>query len=214
MHKKQIIKIIVVDDHQVVRQGLKKILEGTPDIRVTDEAGTGREFLDKLSRNKYDMALLDIFLPDRSGLELLKHLKTKKPGLPVLILSMYPEELYAVRTLKAGAAGYLNKASLSNELITAIRKVKSGRKYVSTSLAEKLAYDLEEDRRKPLHENLSDREYQVMCLIASGKTPTIIADELFLSVKTISTYRSRILQKMNMKNNAELTRYVIENKLI
>ncbi len=214
MKKKSVTKIIVVDDHLVVRKGLKKILDETDDIEVVDEASNGQEFLSKVSKENYDMVLLDIFLPDRSGLDILKYLKVRKPGLPVLILSMYPEEQYAVRTLRAGASGYLTKTSLSEELISAIRKVREGGKYVSPALAEKLACDLETDYDKPLHENLSDREYQVMCMIGSGKRVKDIAEELFLSVKTISTYRSRILEKMKMKNNAELTYYTVENKLV
>ncbi len=214
MKKKSVTKIIVVDDHLVVRQGLKKILDEISDIEVVDEASNGQEFLSKISKKKYDMVLLDIFLPDRSGLDILKYLRARKPGLPVLILSMYPEEQYAVRTLKAGASGYLTKTSLSEELISAIRKVREGGKYVSPALAEKLACDLDIDIEKPLHENLSDREYQVMCMIGSGKRVKDIAEELFLSVKTISTYRSRIMEKMKMKNNAELTYYTVENKLV
>ncbi|MBU2528152.1 response regulator transcription factor [bacterium] len=213
MKKKSVIKIIVVDDHLIVRKGLKKILDETPDIEVVAEASSGQEFLSKVSKEKYDMVLLDIFLPDMSGLDILKYLRAQKPGLPVLILSMYPEEQYAVRTLKAGASGYLNKASLSEELISAIRKVREGRKYVSPALAEKLACDLDAGSEKPPHENLSDREYQVMCMIGSGKRVKDIAEELFLSVKTISTYRSRILEKMKIKNNAELIHYAVKNKL-
>jgi DNA-binding NarL/FixJ family response regulator len=153
-------------------------------------------------------------MPGRSGLDILKELKAEKPGVAVLMLSMYPEEQYAVRALKAGASGYLTKESVPDELIAAIRKVSAGGKYVSSSLAEKLAYDLEADVEKPLHETLSDREYQVMCMIAKGETIKEIADKLYLSIKTISTYRSRILEKMKMKNNAELMHYAIKHGLV
>jgi DNA-binding NarL/FixJ family response regulator len=153
-------------------------------------------------------------MPGRSGLDILKELKSEKPELSVLILSMHPEEQYAVRVLKAGASGYLTKESAPEELITAIKKASKGRKYVSSSLAEKLAWYLEIDDERPLHEALSDREYEVMCMIASGKTITEIAEKLFLSVKTISTYRSRILEKMRMKSNAELTHYAIKHGLV
>jgi DNA-binding NarL/FixJ family response regulator len=153
-------------------------------------------------------------MPGRSGLDILKELKAERPKLPVLVLSMYPEEQYAIRVLKAGASGYLTKESAPDELVVAMRKVAQGKKYVSPSLAEKLAFDLEMDTTKPLHEMLSDREYQVLCMVASGKTVGEIAENLSLSAKTISTYRARILDKMNMKNNAELTHYAIQNKLV
>jgi DNA-binding NarL/FixJ family response regulator len=153
-------------------------------------------------------------MPGRSGLEILKDLKSEKPKLPVLILSIYPEEQYAVRALRAGASGYMTKASAANELIAAIRKISAGGKYISASLAEKLAFYLDGDATRPPHETLSDREYQVMLMIASGKTVTEIADELCLSVKTISTYRTHILEKMKMKNNAEITLYAVQNKLV
>jgi two-component system invasion response regulator UvrY len=208
------IKILVADDHAVVREGLKQILSETPDMVVAAEASSGQEVLNKVRENNYDVVLLDISMPGRGGLDVLKQLKDEKPGLPVLILSIYPEEQYAVRALRAGASGYLTKESASDELIAAIRKISQGRKYVSASLAEKLAFDMEINAEKPTHEMLSDREYQVMCMIAKGKTIKEIAGELSLSVKTISTYRSRILDKMRMKNNAELTHYAIKNKLV
>lgn len=208
------IKLLIADDHTIVRKGLKQILAETSDIVVSDEATNGQEVLNKVKQDSFDMVLLDISMPGKSGLDVLKELKIERPKLPVLILSMYPEEQYAVRVLRAGASGYLTKESAPDELILAIRKVAQGKKYVSSSLAEKLAFDLRIDTSKPVHENLSDREYQVMCLIASGKTVTEISEILSLSVKTISTYRSRILEKMNMNNNAELTRYAIENRLV
>jgi DNA-binding NarL/FixJ family response regulator len=181
---------------------------------VAAEAGNGQEVLDKIWKDDFDVIVLDIAMPGRSGLDVLKELKTYKRKLPVLVLSMYPEDQYALRVLRAGADGYLTKESAPNDLITAIRKVCSGKKYISPFLAEKLAFGLEADAAKPSHELLSDREYQVMCRIASGKTVKEIGDELSLSVKTISTYRSRILEKMRMKNNAELTHYAIQNHLV
>jgi len=208
------IKILIADDHAVVREGLKQIISETPDMRVTDEADNGQEVLNKVSEHHYDVVLLDITMPGRSGLDILKQLKSKKPKLPVLMLSVHPEEQYAVRTLKAGASGYLTKGSATDELIAAIRKISIGKKYVSSSLAEKLAFDLDLDYEKPRHEILSDREYQVMSMIASGKTVKEIADELSLSVQTISTYRSRILEKMKLKNNAEIIYYAVKQGLV
>jgi len=208
------IKVVIVDDHLIVREGLKQIITESSDIKVVGEASNGAEALEKVKRVDCDVLLLDISMPGRSGLEILKDLKHESPDLSVLILTMHPEEQYAVRVLKAGAAGYLTKESAPDELIEAIRKVSIGGKYISSSLAEKLAFDLEIDSGKPPHETLSDREFEVMCLIASGKTVTEIADEMVLSVKTISTYRSRILEKMRMKTNAELTYYSIKNQLV
>ena len=208
------INILIADDHAVVREGLKQIISETPDMRVTDEADNAQDVLDKVSEQHYDVVLLDITMPGRSGLDVLKQLKSKKPKLPVLMLSVHPEEQYAIRTLKAGASGYLTKGSATDELIAAIRKISTGKKYVSSSLAEKLAFDLDMDYEKPRHEILSDREYQVMSMIASGKTVKEIADELSLSVQTISTYRSRILEKMKMKNNAEIIYYAVKQGLV
>jgi len=208
------IKILVADDHTIVREGLKQIVGDVGDMMVADEAGNGQEALQKIREGDYDVILLDISMPGRSGLEVLKDIRAERPKLPVLILSMHSEEQYAVRALRAGASGYLTKASAPDELIGAIRKVSRGRKYVTASLAEKLALELDADTRKPPHEMLSDREYQVMLMLASGKAVKEIADELCLSVKTISTYRSRILEKMNMKKNAELTLYAIQNSLV
>ncbi|MEW6001601.1 MAG: response regulator transcription factor [Nitrospirota bacterium] len=208
------IKICIADDHELIRRGFKQIIAEEPDMAVVGEAKNADEVLDFIRKKDCDVIILDISMPGRSGLDLLKELKVQKPKLPVLILSMYPEELYAVRTLKAGAGGYLTKDSASEELVKAIRKVVEGKKYVSPTLSEKLAFDLEIGEGKPLHEHLSDREYQVMCMIASGKTVKDIAQELFLSVKTISTFRFRILEKMRMKNNAELTHYAVKHHLI
>jgi DNA-binding NarL/FixJ family response regulator len=208
------IRILVVDDHAIIRQGLKQILAEAHDIDVAGEACKGNEALNQALKNDYDVAVLDITMPDRSGLDILKELKIRKPNLKVLILSMHPEEQYAVRSLKAGASGYLTKDSTPDELISAIRKVALGRKYVSSSLAEKLASQLGTGAERPLHDALSDRECEVMSMIASGKRLTEIATELYLSVKTVGTYRSRILKKMNLKNNAELVRYNLEKQFM
>lgn len=208
------IRILIADDHAIFRHGLRQILEENPDMLVAGEASNGQDVLDQVWRHDYDLLLLDINMPGMSGLEALKQLRVQKPKLKVLVLSMYPEEQYAIRALKAGASGYITKASASEELIEAIRKVSQGGKYVSASLAEKLLFDFEADSDRPLHELLSDREYEVLCMIASGKTVSQIAEELCLSVKTVSTHRVRILEKMRMKNNAELTNYAIKQKLI
>jgi len=208
------IRILIADDHTIVRKGLKQIIAETSDMVVADEAKNGQEVLEKVWKNRYDVVVLDISMPGRSGLDILKELKNQRPKLPVLVLSMHPEEHYAARVLRVGASGYLTKESAAEELIAAIRKVSQGRKYVSSSLAEILAFDLERDAEKPLHKTLSNREYEVMCMIASGKTVKEIGEELSLSVKTISTYRARILEKMEMKTNAELIHYAIKNKLV
>ncbi len=181
---------------------------------VADEASNGQEVTKKIWNNDYDLILLDISLPGRSGLDVLKQLKCTKPEVPILILSVHPEEQYALRSLRAGASGYLTKQSAPDELIGAIRKVAKGRKYITSSIAEKLAFELEVDVRKLPHETLSDREYQVMCMIGSGKTVKEIAETLSLSVKTISTHRAHILRKMKMANNAQLTHYAIKNALV
>jgi len=208
------IKILIADDHRMFREGLKHILAEYPDLVVADEANNGQEVLDKIWKNNYDMVLLDITMPGVTGLEALKQLKNDKPKLPVLILSMHPEEQYAIRVLRAGASGYLTKESAPDELITAIRKISQGRKYITPSLAERLASEFEADSEKPLHDILSDREYQVLRMIAAGKTVKHIAKELSLSIKTVSTYRTRIMEKMKMKTNAEVMHYVIKNQLL
>lgn len=208
------IKILIADDHAIVREGLKQILAETFDMVVGGEATNGQEVLEHVRREDWDLVLLDLAMPGKDGLETLKELKFEKPKLPVLVLSIYPEEQYAVRLLKAGAAGYLTKESAPEELIAAIRKVSQKGKYVSASLAEKLAFYLEAGAEKPLHEMLSDREYKVMLMIASGKTVTEIADEMFLSIKTVSTYRVRALIKMGMKNNAAFTYYALKHGLV
>jgi len=208
------IRMLVADDHAIVREGLKQILTDVHDIVVADEASNGKEALDQALKKDYDVAILDITMPDRSGLDILKELKSRKPNLKVLILSMHPEEQYAVRALRGGAFGYLTKDSMPGELIAAIRRIALDRKYVSSSLAEKLAFELETSAKRPLYQVLSDREYEVMHMIVLGKKLTEIAEELCLSIKTVGTYRSRVLQKMRMKNNAELIRYSLENRLL
>jgi len=208
------IRLLIADDHTVVREGLKQIVSDTLDIVVAGEASNGQEVLDKVWKNEYDVVLLDISMPGRSGLDVLEELKRTKPELPVLVLSIYPEEQYAIRVLKSGASGYLTKGSASRELIEAIQKVSYGGKYITASLAEKLAVNLEIGSELKPHETLSNREFQTLCLIGSGKTVKEIAEELSLSVKTVSTYRERILEKMKMKTNSELTYYAIKNSLV
>jgi DNA-binding NarL/FixJ family response regulator len=208
------IKILIADDHPIVRQGLKQILTEEPDMGEFGEAKNSQETLDLVRKCDWDVVILDITMPGRGGLDTLKEIRTERPKLPVLILSIHPEDQYAVRALKAGAAGYMTKESAPDDLIKAIRKVLKGGKYISPSLAENLALFLERDDQKSPHENLSDREYQVMCMIAAGKKVKEIAESLSLSVKTISTYRARILDKMKMKSNADLIHYAIQNRLL
>ena len=193
---------------------MKQILGDTPEMLVAGEATNGQEVLDKVRTEPWDIVVLDISMPDRSGLDILKELQSERPKLPVLVLSMYSEDQFAVRVLKAGARGYLTKDSAPDELVKAIRKVVSGGTYVSAFLAEKLAFEIGTDSNKLPHEALSDREFQVLRLIAAGKSVKEIAAELYLSVKTVSTYRSRLLQKMNLGTNAELIHYAIQNRLI
>jgi len=208
------VKILVADDHSVVRKGLIQIVKEMHEVAEVEEAVNGLEVLDKVKSTKYDLIILDISMPDKSGLDVLIELKNYYGNLPVLILSTYPEELYAIRALKAGASGYLNKSTAAEELASAIRRVAKGEKYVSTTLAEKLAFSFGEDKNKLPHEKLSDREFQVLLLIASGKSLSQIAESLFLSSKTISTYRARILEKMDLTNNAEITNYAIKTNLV
>ena len=207
------IKIIIADDHPLFRRGLKHALEETPDIEVIGEASNGDSLLSMIKSDNLDMVLLDISMPGKSGLDLLKQLKSEYPKLPILILSVYPEEQYAVRFIKAGASGYLTKESAAEKLAEAIRKIAAGGKYASTAIIEKLAFDFS-DSNKPLHETLSDREYQVFGMISIGKSLTEIGVDLSLSVKTISTHRTRILEKMKMKKNAELIHYAITRNLL
>ncbi len=207
------IRVLIADDHAIVRQGLRQILSDTADLTVAGEAENGVQAVQLVRSGEWDVVLMDVSMPDRNGIDALKIIKKEYPRLPVLILSMYPEEQYAIRALKAGAAGYLTKQSAPELLVTAIRQVASGKKYVSPSLAEELANAIGEDSERPPHEKLSDREYQTLCMIASGKTPTEIAEALNLSVKTVSVYRARLLEKMNLRNNAELTHYGLKHGL-
>ena len=208
------IRIIIADDHALIREGLKRIVSGTRDMSVISEAKDADDLFAELRRKKHDIIVLDISMPGRSGLEVLKDLKREYPRIPVLVQSLHPEDRFAVRALRAGASGYITKDSAFEELLGAIRKVSSGGKYVSVSLAEKLAGDLEKQTEKPLHEALSDREYQVLRMIASGQTVKEISAELGLSIHTVNTYRSRVLNKMHMKKDAELIRYALEQLLI
>jgi len=214
LSSKFMIKTLIADDHAVVRRGLKQILQETPDIIASGEASDSCEVLDLVRKHSWDVLLLDISMPGRSGLDILREIKQISPQLPVLVLSMHAEEQFASRVLKSGAAGYLPKESAPEELVKAIRKVHAGGKYISSSQAEKLVYLFEGSSEKPAHETLSNREYEVLRLIASGKTVTQIGKEISLSVKTVSTYRARILEKMNLQSSAELTHYAIKNRLV
>jgi len=207
-------RVLIADDHPVVRHGLKQILASESNLSVVGEAKNGNEALEMARQLDWDVAVVDYSMPGMSGLELLKEFKREHPNRPVLILSMYPEEVHATRVLKAGAAGYLNKASACEELAHAIRKIAGGGKYISPSLAEKMVFELGPDAQKPLHEELSDREYRVMWLLASGKQVKQIAKEMFLSASTISTYRSRIFRKLQLTSNAGLVRYAIKHQLM
>lgn len=207
------LRVLIADDHAIVRKGLQQIVkEQAPFIEV-DEASDGQEVLDKVFASNWDCLVLDISMPGRTGLDILSEVRHSRPSLPVLILSMHPEDQYAIRVLKAGAAGYMTKDTALDELVGAIQRVVEGGKYVSPSLAEKLALGLSGGLEKLPHQTLSDREYTVLLMIGQGKSVGEIGDELGLSVKTISTYRSRILEKLNMKSNADLIRYVIDNNL-
>ncbi|HJX57645.1 MAG TPA: response regulator transcription factor [Thiobacillus sp.] len=207
-------RILIVDDHAIVREGLKQILAEVDDIEVAGEADCSSRALQMARREPWDMVLMDISMPDRSGLETLELLKKEHPGIKVLMLSMYRETQYAVRALKTGAAGYLNKQSAPNQLVDAIRLVASGKKYISAEVAQELASQVSGERDGLPHEGLSNREYQTLCMIASGLPVSAIAEKLVLSVKTISMYRARLLKKMQLKNNAELTHYAIKQGLL
>jgi len=209
-------KILIIDDHSIVRRGICMILEEEfTSAKVLTEAASGKEALEKARANDYSLVLLDISLPDMNGLDVLKIMKKEKPHIPVLLLTMHPEDQYAVRAIKAGASGYMTKQSAPDELLVAVRKILHGGKYVSSSYSEKLAFDLGTHGNcvDISHKNLSDREFRVFCDLAAGKTIKEIGDTTFLSIKTISTYRTRILKKMNMKNNAEIIRYAMRQGL-
>ena len=208
------IKILIADDHPMIRYGLKQIISEQKDIKVTDEAENGKQVFEFLKKNEYDLLILDLNLPDINGVEILKKLKHSKYKIPVLILSAFPEEQYAVRLIKAGASGYLNKIAVADLLIDAIRKIISGGHYISSALSEKLVSAITNDNEENVHEKLSEREFEILCLIASGKTVKDVADKLFLSIPTVYTYRSRILEKMDMKNDNELIQYCIKEGLV
>ncbi|HKL07928.1 MAG TPA: response regulator transcription factor [Bacteroidales bacterium] len=207
------IKILIADDHTIVRKGIIQLIEGAQDIKVTAEAKNAAEVLHLITRQDFDVIVLDISMPGRSGLEVLKELKSIKPEIPILILSMFPEEQYAIRVMRSGASGYLTKESAPEELIKALRTIAGGKKYIHPSLAEQLADHFDQSVDKPLTEKLSDREYETMIKIATGKSLTKIAEELSISVKTVSTYRRRILNKLNLNSNVEITQLVIKNNL-
>jgi two-component system invasion response regulator UvrY len=208
------IHVLIADDHAIVRQGLRQILSETDDLVVTGEADDGAEALQLARQQEWDVFLLDVTMPNRNGIDTLKQLKKEFPRLPVLILSMHPEEQYAVRALKAGASGYLNKGSAPEQLVTAIRHVASGKKYVSAAVALQLVDALADNNEKLPHERISDREYQVLVLISTGNTLTQIAEKLNLGVATVSTYRARLLEKMGLNSTAELIRYGLEHGLV
>lgn len=207
------IQVLIADDHAIVRDGLRHILDETSDIRVAGEARSADEAVEKAGQEHFDVMLLDISMPERSGLDILEEVRHLSPTTQVLILTMHPEEQFAVKAIKAGAAGYLTKDSASDELIEAIRKVAEGRRYVSLSVGEQLALALTSDVRRPLHERLSEREYQVLCMIGRGNSIKDIAEELQLSAKTVRTYQGRILTKMGMHGNLEIVHYVVKNQL-
>lgn len=208
------IKIVIADDHDIVRAGLKQIISDSRDMKVTGESGNAEQLIELVKKHDYDVVLLDLKMSGMNGLDAIKHIKLLKPDLPVIVLSMHAEDQYAVRTIRAGASGYITKETASENLIAAIKKAVAGGRYISPALAESLADSIAWGGIESPHDALTDREFQVMCMIASGRSVSEIASELFLSVKTISTYRHRILSKMNMKNNSELTHYVIKNNLL
>ncbi len=208
------IRVLIADDHAIVREGLKQIIGDSGLITVAGEAENAQQAIQKVREGGFDVLLLDISMPDRNGIDVLKQVKKELPTLPVLMLTMHREDQYAIRAMKAGASGYLSKQTAPSQLVNALQLVAHGRKYITPSLAEEMANQIGDDHGKPLHETLSDREYQTLIMIASGKTVTEIAVELSLSVKTISMYRARLLQKMRLRHNAELTHYAMRHKLV
>ena len=208
------IRILIADDHPILRRGLADIFPRAFEGAICDEAGNAQEVVSKVQSQDWDLVVLDVTMPGRSGLDVLRDLKGLRPELPVLVLSMHPEDQLGKRALKAGASGYMNKESAPEELIKAVRKVLAGGIYVSPVLAERLARDLNEDSERPLHETLSDREFEVLRLIGSGMTTTQIAEVLHLSMPTVSTYRTRMLEKMNMRTTADLIKYALRNRLV
>ncbi len=208
------ISILVVDDHALIRKGLKMLLEDNPDFQIQGEAETGLQAVSMMREQHFDMVLLDMSLPDRHGMDVLKQLKAENPDVKIIVLSMYPEDQYGVRALKAGAVGYINKQSAPEQLVNAIQQVISGKKFISTALAEQLLSNLIGDSQELLHQSLSNREYQTLCLMASGKSLTEISEIMMLSPKTVSVYRARMLEKMGFKNNAEAVHYAIAHNLV
>ncbi|HYE56075.1 MAG TPA: response regulator transcription factor [Chitinophagaceae bacterium] len=208
------LKILIADDHAIIRKGLKQILLEAYPSAMIEEAGDAEAVIKKTISQEWDIVICDLSMPGRSGLDVVQHVKQNFPKLPVLILSIHPEEQYAIRALRSGAAGYLSKDAATEELVKAVQRVLQGRKYISAFLAEKMATELDQDTKKPPHQTLSDREFHVFKLIAEGKAVSEIAEQLSLSTTTVSTYRSRILSKMDMKSNAELIRYALENNLL
>ena len=208
------IRLLIADDHPIVREGLKRLVADCPDMQLVGEAADGTEMLAKTESVGVDVLLLDVSMPGPGFLETMHRLRAELPGVRVLVLSVHPEDLYAVRALRAGAAGYVTKEHSPEELAEAIRRVYQGRRYVSPSLAERLAVELSPDAEKPPHQRLSDREYQVLCRIGAGKGVNEIASELAVSPKTVSTYRTRVIEKMQLSTNADLIRYAIEHKLV
>lgn len=209
------IRILIADDHPILRQGIVKILSGAPEFIVVGEAQNAKEVIEFIRKDTCDIIILDITMPDRNGLDVLEQIKRERPDTGVLILSVHKEDIYARQAFKSGASGYMTKESAPDELINAVRIISSGRKYVSSAFAEKLLFDTEQKSdERPLHERLSNRELQIMLMIARGETPKSIAEKLFISVKTVNTYRDRILDRMAMKTNADITRYAVLNKLI
>jgi two-component system invasion response regulator UvrY len=208
------IKVLIADDHAVVRRGIRQILSEDSFIQVLGEAANSEEIMEQLYDQEWDVLILDLIMPGKNGLDSLIEIKQRKPDLKILVLSMHPEEEIAIRALKTGASGYLNKDSVPSELIRAVRKIYAGGRYISGSLAESIFMSINKDMSPEPHKELSEREFQVMCLIASGNTLSDIARELSISVKTVSTYRTRVLEKMVMKTNVELTHYAIKHKLV
>jgi two-component system invasion response regulator UvrY len=211
--KANMVKILIVDDHMIFREGIKRVLAAASDIDVAGEAGNGNDALHALARNHYDLVLQDLALPDIEGLDLLRRIKKQKPELPVLILSFFPEEQFAVRVLKEGASGYLTKESVPNELINAIKKAAGGGKYISAALAENLAGSITGEKERRPHELLSGRELQIFTMIAAGRSVKEMSNELSLSRTTVTSYRARIFDKLKFKTNADLIRYAVENRL-
>ncbi len=206
--------VLIADDHSLIRNGLRQLLAQDHSIKLIGEAKTGSDTIDKLQSQHWDLLILDINMPDRSGIDILRQVRATHPDTRVLVLSGFPEKQYAVNVLRAGASGYINKEMAPDELLTAVRNVLQGRRYVSPALAELLVNGLDEDQDKPMHSRLSEREFQIFCKIAAGQAVSDIADELCISVKTVSTYRSRILEKMNFSTNADLTTYALRNEII